>query len=116
MCGTGVGATYDNTKDVLWLLDRVHMTVAPERPGKPPSDITARTAGLARSDNYVKLITNARVASEDRTIAADDLTAFLKPGGGETIERAELRGNAVITETTSIAATPLTAARCSASV
>jgi lipopolysaccharide export system protein LptA len=99
MCGTGVGATYDNTKDVLWLLDQVRMTVAPEQPGKPASDITANTAGLARSDNYVKLITNARVVSEDRTIAADDLTAFLKPGGGDTIERAELRGNSVITET-----------------
>lgn len=99
MSGTGVGATYDNTKDVLWLLDQVHMTVAPDQAGKSRSDITAKTAGLARSDNYVKLITNARVASEERTIVADELTAFLKPGGGETIERVELRGNSVITET-----------------
>lgn len=97
MSGTGVGATYDQARDVLWLLDQVHITVTPDSTGKGMSDVTAKTAGLARSDNYVKLTTNARVESEDRTIVADDLTAFLKPDG-ETMERVELRGNSVITE------------------
>ena len=97
MSGTGVGATYDKAKDVLWLLDQVHITVAADKTGKGTADATAKTAGLARADNYMKLITNARVVSEDRTIVADDLTAFLKPDG-ETLERVELRGNSVITE------------------
>src|SRR5688572_4491173 len=97
MSGTGVGATYDQAKDVLWLLDQVHITVAPDPTGTGTSEVTSKTAGLARADNYVKLTTDARVESEDRTIVADDLTAFLKPDG-ETMERVELRGNATITE------------------
>jgi LPS export ABC transporter protein LptC len=97
LSGTGVGATYDKNRDVLWLLDQVHITVAPDKTGKGTSDVTSKTAGLARADNYIKLSTSARVASEDRTIVADELTAFLKPDG-ETLERAELRGNAGITE------------------
>lgn len=97
LTGQGVGATYDRTRDVLQLLDQVSLTVAPDATGKGRAHATARTGGLARADNYIKLVGDARVISDDRTISADQLTAYLKPDG-ETIERVELRGNSRITE------------------
>jgi LPS export ABC transporter protein LptC len=97
MKGKGVGATYDKNRDVLWVLARVQIDVAPDAKGQGAAEATSETAGLARADNYLKLTRNARVVSEARIITADDLTAIMKPDG-ETIERVELRGNAHITE------------------
>jgi LPS export ABC transporter protein LptC len=98
MKGNGVGATYDKTRDVLWLLDQAHITVAADPTGAGAADATAGTAGLARTENYLKLTRHARVVSDGRTITADDLTARLK-ADGETLERLELRGSSGITET-----------------
>jgi LPS export ABC transporter protein LptC len=98
LTGQGVGATYDRNRDLLQLLDRASLTVAPDATGKGRAHATAKTAGLARNDNQVKLVGDARVVSDDRTISADQLTAYFKPDG-ETIERVELRSNSRITET-----------------
>ena len=56
MTGSGVGATYDRTRNVLWLLAQAHITVTPDATGGGAVDATSSTAGLARADNYVKLI------------------------------------------------------------
>ena len=55
MKGSGVGATYDRNRHVLWLLAEAHITVTPDATGGGAVDASASTAGLARTDNYVKL-------------------------------------------------------------
>jgi LPS export ABC transporter protein LptC len=97
MKGRGVGATYDNNRDVLWLLDQAHIAVAADSTGQGAADATAGAAGLARAENYVKLARNARIVSEGRTISADDVTALLSEDG-DTIDQVQLRGNSRITE------------------
>ena len=97
MKGRGVGATYDNNRDVLWLRDQAHITVAPGSDGQGAADATAGAAGLARAENYVKLTRNARIVSDGRTITADEVTALLGEDG-DTIDQVQLRGNSRITE------------------
>jgi LPS export ABC transporter protein LptC len=95
MKGTGVGATYDKTRDVLWLLAQAHVTVAPDAAGAGAADATAESAGLARADNYVRLTKNARIVTEGRTTEALEITAHLDQAG-EKVQRMELRGQSRI--------------------
>ena len=97
MKGTGVGATYDKNRDVLQLLDQARIRVGPDPVGQGAADATAGSAGLARAEHYVKLTRDARILSDDRTIAADEVTAWLQ-ADGNSLERVELRGNSRITE------------------
>jgi hypothetical protein len=50
MQGTGVGATYDFNREVIWMLTKPHITVAPDDKGKDAIDATAEAAGLGRVD------------------------------------------------------------------
>jgi LPS export ABC transporter protein LptC len=95
MKGTGVGATYDKTRDVLWLLAQAHVTVAPDAAGAGAADATAESAGLARAENYVRLTKNARIVTEGRTIEAAEITAHLDQAG-EKIQQMQLRGQSRI--------------------
>lgn len=97
LTGSGVGATYDKNRDVLWLLDQARITVKPDAAGQGASRATAGSAGLARAENYVKLTRDARIASDDRTIASDDITVWLR-GDSDEIDHVELRGTSRITE------------------
>jgi LPS export ABC transporter protein LptC len=97
MKGTGIGATYDKNRDVLWLLDRAHITLAPDAAGLGAADATSGAAGLARAENYVRLTRDARIVSDGRTITADDVTALLQ-ADGNSLEQVQLRGNSRITE------------------
>ena len=96
MKGSGQGATYDQKRDVLWLLDKARVNVVPDPQGKGAMNATAGAAGLARADHYLRLSRRAQIVGEGRTIQGDEVTAFLTPDG-ERIERMELRGNSSIT-------------------
>ena len=98
MTGSGVGATYDRTRNVLWLLAQAHITVTPDATGGGAVDATASTAGLARADNYIKLIGAARLAADTRTAEADEITALLDEKG-EKIQQLQLREHSRITGT-----------------
>lgn len=98
MKGSGVGATYDRAKDVLWLLDQARVTVAPDAGGQGALEASSGAAALARTDNNIRLTRAARIVSGDSTITADDVTALLKPGG-DTIDQLQLRGSSRITGT-----------------
>jgi LPS export ABC transporter protein LptC len=96
MKGTGVGATYDRNRDVLWVLDQAHVVMAAEANGSGALDASASNAGLARADNYMKLVGNAHVVSDGRTADANEITALLDDTG-QKIQQLQLRENSKIT-------------------
>jgi lipopolysaccharide export system protein LptA len=96
MSGTGVGATYDQHRDVLWLLASARVVVTPDENGGGAVDATAASAGFARPDHYVRLTGSAHVVGNSRTIDADDLTVQLTPDD-RLITTMTLRGNSRIT-------------------
>ena len=83
MKGSGVGATYDRNRDVLWLLAEAHLTVTPDAAGGGAVEATASTAGLARAENFAKLVGSARMTADARTAEADEITALLDEKGRE---------------------------------
>src|SRR5690606_2533816 len=86
MRGTGVGATYDRNRDVLWLLGQARITVVPDAEGRQAAQATAGAAGLARAETYVRLTRDAQIVSDDRTIAADEVVVWLRGDEGD-VER-----------------------------
>lgn len=98
MKGSGVGATYDNRSDVLWILDQARVNVAPDRTGAGAAEATARSAALARAEHYLKLTGAAHIVAEGSTIDADDATILLQEDG-QTVREVQLRGNSRIVGT-----------------
>jgi lipopolysaccharide export system protein LptA len=96
MKGTGVGATYDKNRDVLWILDQAHITAAPDATGGGAVDARSATAGLARAENYMKLSRAAQITRDAQTAAADEITILLDEAG-EKIQQLQLRENSKIT-------------------
>ena len=96
MTGSGVGATYDQTRDVLWLLANARIVVKPDDKGGGAVEATAATAGFARPDHYVRLTGSAHVVSDGRTLEAQDLTVQLTPDD-RLIQTMALRGDSRIT-------------------
>ncbi len=95
MQGTGVGATYDFNREVLWLLAKPHVTVAADDKGQGALDATAEAIGMAKLEHYLKLTRSAHIKGEGRDIDADEITIFLT----EDDQRArllQLRGNSRI--------------------
>ena len=96
MKGSGVGATYDRNRDVIWLLADARITVTPDAAGAGAIDGSASKAGLARADNFVKLEGTARLTTDTRTAEADVITAYLDEKG-EKVQTMELREHSRIT-------------------
>ena len=96
MTGTGVGATYDQARSVLWLLDQAKVDVAADKKGDGAIHITSTTAGMARAEHYMKFTGSARLDGAGHVTAADDATAFLTEDD-ERVSRMELRGNSRMT-------------------
>lgn len=96
MQGTGIGATYDFNREVLWLLDRAHITVAADDKGQGALDATAGAAGLARAEHYVKLTRSGHITAEGRNIDADEITIRLTDDD-QRVRILQLRANSRIT-------------------
>jgi lipopolysaccharide export system protein LptA len=96
MKGTGVGATYERDRDILWLLDQAHITVAPDAAGGGAMEATAGAVGVARADHYVVLTRNARITAPERVIEADEITVRLT-SDDQRVQMLQLRGNSRIT-------------------
>lgn len=94
--GTGLGATYDRNRDVLWVLDKAQIKVAPEPNGQGAMDASAATAGLARADHYMKLSKDARIDGDGRTMLGDEITITLTPDD-QRVQMIQLRGHSRIT-------------------
>ncbi len=95
MNGTGVGATYDFNREVLWLQAQPHVTVAPDDKGQGAIDATAEAIGMARADHYLKLTRAAHITGEGRDINADEITIFLTEDD-QRVQVLQLRGNSRI--------------------
>jgi LPS export ABC transporter protein LptC len=96
MQGTGVGATYDFNREVLWLLAQPHVTVTPDEKGQGAIDATAEAIGLARLEHYLKLTRAAHITAEGRVIDANEIMIHLTESN-ERVQMMELRGNSRIT-------------------
>ncbi len=93
MTGSSVGASYDQARDVLWLLDQARITTAPDASGQGGSTVTAGAAGYARRDRYLRFDRGAQLARGAQAVHADGAVAHLA-ADADRLEMLELRGNA----------------------
>jgi lipopolysaccharide export system protein LptA len=96
MTGSGVGATYDQARNVLWILDRAKVDVTPDQKGNGAIHVTSKSAGMARAEHYMKFAGSARLDGAGHVTEADEATAFLTEDD-ERVTRMELRGNSHMT-------------------
>lgn len=101
MKGSGVGATYDRNREVLWLLDEARITVAADRAGQGALEASSKAAGMARLENYIRLTETAHINAGGRLIDADEITIALTPATPQDpeqrVQNLQLRGNSRIT-------------------
>lgn len=96
MTGAGVGATYDQTRGVLWLLKDAKVDVSADDKGNGAIHVTSAQAGMARPEHYLKFTGGAHLDGEGHVTTADQATAYLTQDD-ERVTRMELRGNSTIT-------------------
>jgi lipopolysaccharide export system protein LptA len=95
MAGAGIGFTYDEQRNTVWLLDQAVVRFAPEG-SAGPTDVAAGAAGFARSERYMRFERGVRMTRSGQIIEADDSTAHLFPDRDEP-DQIELRGNSRVT-------------------
>ena len=95
MAGTGVGATYDFNREVLWLLKDARIKVAPDEKGQGALAATSTAAGMARAEHYVKLTGRGHIDAEGRVIDADEITIALTDDD-QNVRMLQLRGSSSI--------------------
>ena len=96
MRGSGVGMTYDEERDVLWLLKNVKINVAADKKTDDPgATIVSGTAGLARRDKYMRFEGGVSIVRAGRTIEAKSALAYLTDDGN-AVKAMELRGDSRI--------------------
>jgi LPS export ABC transporter protein LptC len=95
LSGTSVGMTYDQERDVLWLLDQAAIDVAPSKDTGQGAKITAGTAGYARRDKYMRFDRGVRLLREGRTVESDSAVAYLTDDDSR-LRAMELRGSSRI--------------------
>lgn len=100
MTGSGVGATYDRNREVLWLLDQARIKVAAEKSGQGGLEASSTSAGMARQENYIRLTGNGHMNADGRLIDADEIVIRLTPATpadpDQRVQALELRGNSRI--------------------
>ena len=95
MTGSSVGASYDRQRDVLWLLDQAHITVAPDDKGAGGADVTAGAAGYAKRDRYIRFERSVKMRRGPQLITADGALVTLE-AAADVVESIELRGSAQV--------------------
>ena len=96
--GSGHGATYDQNREVLWLLKDARVSVIADEKGQGAAEGSAASAGFARRDHYLRLTGSARIVGEGRDATADDITIQLSEDE-KRITSMQLRGNSRIAGT-----------------
>lgn len=93
--GSGMGMTYDQPREVMWLLDQAHITMARETGKDPGLKIVAGTAGMARREKYFRFDRGFNATREGRVLSSDSALAYLTDDE-ERLKSLELRGNSRI--------------------
>ena len=93
--GSSIGATYDNTRDVLWMLERAAIDVPRNSDGQVETHMRAGSAGFARAERYIRLQDAASVEREGQTLKGDAITVFMQPAA-DIVELIELRGQSSV--------------------
>jgi lipopolysaccharide export system protein LptA len=96
MSGTAMGATYDQNTEILWFLQDAVVDVKPDETGSGAARMTAKAAGMARKEHYMRFTGDARFDGEGHVTEANEAMAFLTDDN-EKVQRMELRGNSRIT-------------------
>ncbi|MEO7135757.1 MAG: LptA/OstA family protein, partial [Vicinamibacterales bacterium] len=95
MSGSGVGFTYDEQRDTMWILDQADVKFAADKTAGPMA-FTAGAFGYARRDRYMRFERTMHMDREGELIDANESTVRLFPDRDET-DYLELRGNAKVT-------------------
>jgi LPS export ABC transporter protein LptC len=95
MNGSGVGMTYDQPREVVWLLDQARIHVKAQKGGDAGMDIQAGAAGLARRDKYFRFERSFTATRAGRQMSADSAVAYMTDDE-ERLRSLELRGNSKI--------------------
>ena len=96
MSGTATGATYDQAREILWLLQDAVVDVKPDDAGSGAVHVTSQAAGMARRDHYMRFTGSVRFDGEGHLTETDAAMVFLTDDN-EKAQRMELRGNSKIT-------------------
>jgi lipopolysaccharide export system protein LptA len=95
MSGAGIGFTFDEQRNTVWLLDQAVVRFKGEG-GNGPMDVAAGAVGFARTDRYMRFERGVKMNRQGQLIEADDATAYLFPDRDEP-DQIELRGSARVT-------------------
>ncbi len=94
MSGTGIGFTYDEQRDTMWILDKADVKLKAEGNAAPMA-FTAGAFGHARRDRYMRLEKTLHIDREGQQIDATESTIRLFPDRDEP-DYLELRGGSKI--------------------
>ena len=95
MTGSGVGMTHDTAREVLSILDRAVVHVAPDETGAGAVEITSGSATFNRRDKNIRFERDARLARDRQMVEGDTATMFLTDDEKQ-IRRLEVRGRSRI--------------------
>src|SRR5262245_17093078 len=95
MSGSGKGLLYDKKADVLTVLERAEMHMAPNDSGKGAADVTAGRATFTRSEHLVDFDRGVHVTRAGQKIDATNAIVYLSDDDTR-ITVLELHGNASI--------------------
>lgn len=95
MSGSGVGFSYDEQRDTMWILDQADVTFAAEGTAAPMA-FTAGAFGFARRDRYMRFEKSVHIDRDGQLIDAAESTVRLFPDRDEP-DYLELRGGSTIT-------------------
>ena len=109
MSGTGIGFTYDEQRNTLWLLDQAVIHVEPEGTSGP-MDITAGAFGFARTDRYMRFERTMHMDRQGQTIDATEAVVHLFADRDEP-DLIELRGDSRVSGGTGMGALQAMSAR-----
>ena len=95
MSGSGIGFTYDEQRDTMWILDKADVKFAAEGNAGAMA-FTAGAFGYARRDRYMRLEKTLHIDREGQQIDATESTVRLFPDRDEP-DYLELRGGSKVT-------------------
>lgn len=109
MSGSGIGFTYDDQRDTLWLLDQALVHFAAQGDAEEMT-VAAGAAGFDRPDRYLRFERTAHFVRRGQVIDATEATVHLLPDRDEP-KLVELRGDARISGGTGLGTLRSLAAR-----